>query len=119
MCFDLIAHILHPLLMKFHCSLHLSRLMDCAYNRGIKEVLDLVSQMAQVVLCIHGHGYTKGVAFLQLVAAGCKLRVPPIRPAIIGFITVILIVIVNLAHMRVLVEKFSPIFSYIIIVFKV
>ena len=56
-CFDGIAHILHPRLMKFHCSLQLRSLMEHAGHLAIEKVIENVSKGG---LQIHSHGYTKG-----------------------------------------------------------
>ena len=57
MRFDGIAHILHPRLTKFHCSLQLRGLMEYADNLAMEKVVKNVSQGG---LQIHGHGYTQG-----------------------------------------------------------
>ena len=47
MRFDGIAHILHPRLIKFHCSLQLRGLMEYADNLAMKKVVKNVSQGGQ------------------------------------------------------------------------
>ena len=56
MCFDGIAHSLHPGLMKFHCSLQLRGLMEHTGHLTIEKVVEYVSKRG---LQSHGHGYTR------------------------------------------------------------
>ena len=60
MCFNGITHILHPRLIKFHCSLQLRGLMKHADNLAMEKVVKNVSQRGnQGGLRIHSHGYTR------------------------------------------------------------
>ena len=60
-CLDGIAHILHPRLMKFHCSLQLRGLPEYAIKLGIEKGGEhVVKRVNQGGLSIHRHGYTRG-----------------------------------------------------------
>ena len=57
MCFDRMAHILHPGLMKFQHSLQCSGFMEDSSYLAMDKVVKDVSKGG---LQIHSHGYTKG-----------------------------------------------------------